>query len=447
MKTQRGFTLLFAVVATSLLMGVTLGILNLTTKQLILSSVGRDSQLAFYAADSGAECARYWDLRSNAFTPDATTTIHCNGQDFIVGGSATTQFTYKLSPSDAQSAEVTVVATRNGATGVTTIRSYGHNVPVSTNNPRIVERAVKIDYTRSPDPSKSLSCAPANQTVQRGGVANFTANLIPNDSSAQYAWTVSGGLPGGGPSKNFSAQFSSNGTYTVTVATGSLTAQCTVNVTDDGGGGGDPGDNCTPNSDFVLALDGSGSIMGWGGVPRYWETVKQNGVSLIDGIGKVGSMRFGAEWFNSETHELWYVTSDLNQVKARITNNANPPANSATNIGLAVDHAVSLLQAASGSHPKAIIAITDGVPHIEGMTEAQAKADSIAKAQTAKNAGIKVFTIGLLKQGDSGYDSAKEFLQSVSSGTGYFYNTNDYNPNDPADGLNKVVAALSCPTN
>src|SRR6185503_12307738 len=60
-------------------------IFSIAQKELILSSVGRDSQYAFYAADTAAECALYWDMRHSYF---ATTTpagldlqtVKCDGQ-------------------------------------------------------------------------------------------------------------------------------------------------------------------------------------------------------------------------------------------------------------------------------------------------------------------------------------------------------------------------------
>jgi hypothetical protein len=45
-----------------LLLSLGLAIFNIIIKELIISSTIRDSQIAFSAADAGAECALYWDL-------------------------------------------------------------------------------------------------------------------------------------------------------------------------------------------------------------------------------------------------------------------------------------------------------------------------------------------------------------------------------------------------
>ncbi len=83
-----GFTLFVAMIVSSLLLAVGFSISNIILKQLLLSGSGKDSQIAFYAADSGAECAQFWDARDG------------NGVDLIADGpfatsTATTDFTIK----------------------------------------------------------------------------------------------------------------------------------------------------------------------------------------------------------------------------------------------------------------------------------------------------------------------------------------------------------------
>ncbi len=59
---RRGFTLFYSVLVSSLLLAIGMAIFNITFKELVLSSGSRESTNAFYAADSGIECAFYWDL-------------------------------------------------------------------------------------------------------------------------------------------------------------------------------------------------------------------------------------------------------------------------------------------------------------------------------------------------------------------------------------------------
>jgi hypothetical protein len=80
---QSGFTLLLAALAASIALSLGSAIFSITTKEIQLSSIGRDSQFAFYAADTAAECALYWDIRFNYFAtstpPDPQDQYVCAG--------------------------------------------------------------------------------------------------------------------------------------------------------------------------------------------------------------------------------------------------------------------------------------------------------------------------------------------------------------------------------
>jgi len=73
-KSEKGFTLLLAALVASIVLSVGAAIFAIAQKQLTLSAIGRDSQFAFYAADTAAECALYWDFRHSFFgtTPPST---------------------------------------------------------------------------------------------------------------------------------------------------------------------------------------------------------------------------------------------------------------------------------------------------------------------------------------------------------------------------------------
>ncbi|MEI6478986.1 MAG: hypothetical protein WCO18_01700 [bacterium] len=58
-NSSKGFTLLFASMIAGLLLAIGAAILSITVKQVSLSAAGRESQFAFYNADTGTECALY----------------------------------------------------------------------------------------------------------------------------------------------------------------------------------------------------------------------------------------------------------------------------------------------------------------------------------------------------------------------------------------------------
>ena len=147
---QKGITLLVGIIVASLLFLVSMAIANITLKQIIFSSVGRESQFAFYAADSGIECALFWDLKNpaggSAFVAPGPHTINCNNQTFnivptLVGSDYVSTFTVTFSPEPYC---VTVEVTKESDED-THIDSRGYNT-CDPNSPRRVERGVEVDY-------------------------------------------------------------------------------------------------------------------------------------------------------------------------------------------------------------------------------------------------------------------------------------------------------------
>ncbi len=147
---EKGFTLFIAMVVTGTLLLVATGMVALAYKQSLISASGRDSQLAFYAADSGLECALYWDVKNptgqSAFATTTGTQINCNkdgnnpDNQWVVGGNPVSTFTITFAPENTCAV---VEVTKNNSS--TTIKSMGYNTCSST-NPRRVERAIKATY-------------------------------------------------------------------------------------------------------------------------------------------------------------------------------------------------------------------------------------------------------------------------------------------------------------
>ena len=54
-----GFALLLTLVVTSIVLAVGLSLMHITLKQFTLSSIARDSEIAFHAANTGLECLQY----------------------------------------------------------------------------------------------------------------------------------------------------------------------------------------------------------------------------------------------------------------------------------------------------------------------------------------------------------------------------------------------------
>ena len=170
---NKGFTLLFASLVVSLILSIGLAIAHITLSQLLLSSAGRDSQFAFYNADSGIECALYHEF--NVRHPDGsfifpvdeddvpanTTKIECNGfnpPDLFYddpSSSATTSTFFTINPpggscTGANKTKPTFrvkvdKSPRDAFSNYVHIESRGYNT-CDTTNPRRVERGLYVKF-------------------------------------------------------------------------------------------------------------------------------------------------------------------------------------------------------------------------------------------------------------------------------------------------------------
>ena len=88
-KLVRGFTIFFAVLVASLSLSIGLAIYDLFVRELLLSQTATQSQYAIYAADTGIECALYWDIRFASLVPsDADGSAFATSSDWNRGGTA-----------------------------------------------------------------------------------------------------------------------------------------------------------------------------------------------------------------------------------------------------------------------------------------------------------------------------------------------------------------------
>jgi hypothetical protein len=153
---KKGFFLLYAILLTSIILIIGLGVFEITLKQVSFSGIDRESVRAFYAADAGLECALYQDVVLNKFsTSTPPGTIVCNGQTIPVSTQINPpQFTFifwlnKSIPKDQSSAGVVLSRTiaSDGTVATTTISSLGYNTSASspTRYP-VVERGLRSAY-------------------------------------------------------------------------------------------------------------------------------------------------------------------------------------------------------------------------------------------------------------------------------------------------------------
>ena len=72
---KQGFTLLYSLIISSLILATVLSIVNVALKQNNITGLSERSQVAFYAANSGMECALYWVLHGRSVVSDSVESI------------------------------------------------------------------------------------------------------------------------------------------------------------------------------------------------------------------------------------------------------------------------------------------------------------------------------------------------------------------------------------
>lgn len=177
---QKGFTIFFAMLVASLSLAVGVAIFDLTVRELDLSATASQSQYAIYAADTGAECALYWDLKctlggcqeNSAFATSSqfqgvNSGVLCNAQDIaqygtppatfgapptgwsvwtrsLTSNSATTTFYLTFLPSQQFCARVEVAKFGNPVQ--TVITSHGFNSCSPQDGVLRLERILQVSY-------------------------------------------------------------------------------------------------------------------------------------------------------------------------------------------------------------------------------------------------------------------------------------------------------------
>lgn len=159
-ENQNGYAILFTVIIVSAISVITAGLSNTAYKQLILSSLAKDSQAAFYQSDAATDCALYADQIMAMTDPTFTTVLNswtCGGSSLRVipispdDGSGS----YSIYPVDGDSIKPcfrinvkrTPVYDGNGIIieTKTEISARGYSM-CNMENPRTVEREIQINY-------------------------------------------------------------------------------------------------------------------------------------------------------------------------------------------------------------------------------------------------------------------------------------------------------------
>lgn len=153
-KTNKGFALLFTVLLVSITLIMAIGVSSVARNQIILTSTANEANKAFYAADTGIECALY-----HAFKLGSDDVSFSCAEVSIVKESFGSSFNYDDSEEESDGFNIiddgidllnnTCVRVNVAVEGEkTNIESRGYNVPCSDiyTNSRRVERAIRVSF-------------------------------------------------------------------------------------------------------------------------------------------------------------------------------------------------------------------------------------------------------------------------------------------------------------
>lgn len=149
---NKGFAMLFTVLIISVILSIALGIADLTFKQTILSNLAKNSQLAFYQADSGVECGMYYDVTQGQL-PRGTTVakapqqITCgnNTATLVTDQSHTDYFLYQEDIT-GNAPCFSIAFDKTMANGSTKYKVSARGFSTCLSTPQQVERGLNVSY-------------------------------------------------------------------------------------------------------------------------------------------------------------------------------------------------------------------------------------------------------------------------------------------------------------
>jgi hypothetical protein len=148
-KKNKGFVILFVVIISSIILAITISVANISLKEIKFGTSAKDTNDAFFAADTGAECALFYDKSSESKFPaeGPAQIINCANTSITPTFSAGVyNFIITNLGSIGQSCAIVTV---DKSISPTAIISKGYNTGDSFCNPSSanrVERQIELTY-------------------------------------------------------------------------------------------------------------------------------------------------------------------------------------------------------------------------------------------------------------------------------------------------------------
>lgn len=185
---QSGFALIISLIVVGVVLSVGLVLLDLSIKQVRLSSNAKDSEIALHAASAGMECARYWRRASSSemelgqtITPECFGVAASNVSESLVtndpGNGEVYQYQYEFTwgATDPRCTQVHALVASTSALGdgVTTTNMVNLIPGYPDGNDKYCEAGAKCSVISVRGYNKSCSAVGSYGTLQREVLLQF----------------------------------------------------------------------------------------------------------------------------------------------------------------------------------------------------------------------------------------------------------------------------------
>lgn len=152
---KKGFAILYAVVISSMLLAIALGVSSIALKEINFSTSGKDTNDAFFAADTGAECALFNDKISINNFSNGSGLVQCAS---LGVNTFVTNFT-------ASTWNFTITGLGSSGSGCTLVTVDKTTVPFT--------KIVSKGYSNNGNTGTSPFCTPSSNSVERQLELNY----------------------------------------------------------------------------------------------------------------------------------------------------------------------------------------------------------------------------------------------------------------------------------
>ncbi len=148
-KKNRGIAILFTVMISSIILAIALGVANIAYKELSFNTSAKDADDAFFSADTGVECALFYDksaLSDNAFI--GTANMNCANNPVSISSITSSFWTFTISGLGNSGQGCAIVTVDKTPPGTIIISKGYNNGDSSCNSLNVnrVERELKVTY-------------------------------------------------------------------------------------------------------------------------------------------------------------------------------------------------------------------------------------------------------------------------------------------------------------